>query len=162
MRSFRLASVAVTLLALAMAVALTGCGPDIPQVEATRRAQASQQLAAAKAACHEPTAVGQADCLTRAENAWLTAPALSNDLIPLYQAKRREIAGRLDRHMISADEARVEFALLHSQFVQAVQQRTAMSMQAAAAWVAATAPPPAMHCTAYAVAGTLNSDCWGW
>jgi len=65
-----------------------------------------------------------AQCQTEAENLhWGWASVSNPDLLSLRQARRAEIASRLERHQITLEQANVELSIMQNQIAKETSKR---------------------------------------
>ena len=153
----KLRSSAALVAVILVSFCLAACG--VLQAEKTRELDA--QYEAATNACG-PMQAGPkrwAQCQTDAENRYIKdgeagglGPFPYRDLITLKQARRADVATRLERGQITVEQANVELATANSQNVSeatrrqtAAQSVSAQQAAAAAAYMSAVRPatPPA-------------------
>jgi hypothetical protein len=117
---------------------LAGCG--LAREAQLQREQEAKYKETLKA-CATMQPVRWAQCQTEAENQYFGALKNSayGDLLTLKQAKRAEIASRLQSGQITKAQADVELASLNSQLVSEAQRRQATNRIAAAQESAAAA-----------------------
>ena len=110
--------------AILISLCLVGCGALLEATDPDRE----NRYNAAVSACGrmESNPMLWAQCQTEAENLHWGWGSLSNrDLLSLRQARRAEIASRLERHQITLEQANVELSIMQSQIASETSKRQA-------------------------------------
>lgn len=100
--------------AILISLCLVGCGALLEVTDPDRE----NRYNAAVSGCGrmESNPMLWAQCQTEAENLHWGWGSISNrDLLSLRQARRAEIASRLERHQITLEQANVELSIMQSQ-----------------------------------------------
>ena len=109
---------------------LAACAPapDWPAI-----AQQATQIHATCETQHAESALAAEQCAnSQISNLYASAGFPDMDVLDAYLAKREAIAARKDRHMISAEDARADFAQALAEENTFLQQRAASRAQLAA------------------------------
>lgn len=97
-------------------------------------AQQSMQIHAACESQHPDSALAAEQCANgQISNLYTSAGFPDMDVVDAYLAKREAIAAKKDRHLISAEDARADFAQALADENTLLQQRAASRAQLAAA-----------------------------
>jgi hypothetical protein len=92
-------------------ITLSGCGV----VQQAQMNNAKKKLATEAMQCSQMVlAVERADCNTAAENSTVRSHANDGDLLDVFQAQRRVLAGQVDRGEITREQANLQLAELKS------------------------------------------------
>ena len=110
--------------AILISLCLVGCGALLEETDPDRENRYNAAVSACGRMESNPTLWAQ--CQTEAENLHWGWGSLSNrDLLSLRQARRAEIASRLERHQITLEQANVELSIMQSQIASETSKRQA-------------------------------------
>ena len=115
--------------AILISLCLVGCGALLEATDPDRE----NRYNAAVSACGQMQSnpVQWAQCQTEAENLhWGWGSVSNRDLLSLRQARRAEIASRLERHQITLEQANVELSIMQSQIASETSKREAGAQSA--------------------------------
>jgi hypothetical protein len=117
--------------AFSLLLLLSACAPG-PDWRAI--AQQSVQIHATCESQHPDSALATEQCAnSQISNLYVSAGFPDMDVVDAYLAKREAIAAQKDRHLISAEDARADFAQALAEENTLLQQRAASRAQLAAA-----------------------------
>jgi hypothetical protein len=118
--------------AILISLCLVGCGALLEATDPDRENRYNAAVSACGQMQSDP--VQWAQCQTAAENLHWGWESVSNrDLLSLRQARRAEIADRLERRQITLEQANIELSIMQSQIASETDKRQANPQGAPAA-----------------------------
>src|SRR5262245_17703295 len=116
--------------AILISLCLVGCGALLEASDHDRENRYNAAVSGCGQMQSDP--VLWAQCQTEAENLYWRK-ASNRDLLSLRQARRAEIASRLERRQITLEQANVELSIMQSQITSETSKRQADAQSGSAA-----------------------------
>ena len=110
--------------AVLISLCLVGCGALLEATDPDRESRYNAAVSSCGQIQSDP--LRWAQCQTEAEKLNWGWRAISNrDMLSVRQARRAEIASRLERHQITLEQANVELSIMQSQIASETSKRQA-------------------------------------